>query len=225
MSDNNKDIEDGVAFEYTPEQIEAARREVEALTPEAYLELVTYLSQDQPASHKEAPGVAFVALYDEYGNTACNLTARANTPLEAAESLFEAIRVINVKYGFSPVRNATTHVAVPVAAASTSAAGADRPPETAQPVAQISFDQSATAKFAVTEVAASLTQAGQRYLRVKGGWFKKHGLPAYKEVLPPGIDLDAMTVMTYINPRVIAPDGSLDFVTVTGKKVEGFSKT
>ena len=170
----------------------------------------------------EAPGIAWTDLWAKSG-AKISITARANNPIEALDSLAQAIKYAAEKYSLTttkpepdwnrPTRGmpegAPAHaqpigasqpelkeVVQPAPAPATTVSPAPvQPISPAQPEPQYAPVEPVLAEaIEVVKIKHTVNDNGKHMLRVFGGKYQKFGLICWPEKLPQGFNLEALQV-------------------------------
>ena len=177
---------------YSPEELEEAKNQIAALTPEAFIDISRYIqsmeSLDRQTTLPEAAGVSWRDVFDDAGSRV-NLTARAASPELALRALMEATAVANREYGLrtTPFPAADQPQYIPDLLAS-------QPQQvtvstTGQPAAPKQPAQGLET-FPVETVQHAVSQTGVHYVLAKGGPWVTYGWKAYKEKVPSEIKFE-----------------------------------
>lgn len=199
---------------YTKEELDEAKKELEQLTPEGLLNLKTQLSIAEDAvTLPEAPSIAFMELRAPSGSK-INLTVRAGTGKYALDALAQAVAYARERYGMSttgqPMSNAplpmneinvmldNEYPPLPNEEPTNMVAGQPIPTTATITTPTINYSTSTPSQPPLVEIAVeSITRERKRdgkgdFLRVRGGKFVKFGVPCYAEKFPQGLDVSKM---------------------------------
>ena len=200
---------------YTKEELDSAKKELEQLTPEDLLNIKTRLSIAEDAVIlPEAPSVAFMELRAPSGSK-INLTVRAVSGQRAIDALAQAVAYARERYSMSTTGQPTSTAPLPMTeppheeylpplegdippAVITNAPpmvtiAASAPYSAAQPTSVQGAPQPTLVDIAVESITRERKRDGKGdFLRVRGGKFGRYGVPCYAEKFPQGLDVSKM---------------------------------
>jgi len=91
--------------EYTPQEIEDAKKDIASLKPVDYLALQTYINNiEEQSKLPEAAFIVFTELRSPNSGAALNITVRSSNPISGLDEMVSAIRYARDKYGLMPVQ-------------------------------------------------------------------------------------------------------------------------
>lgn len=178
---------------YTKEELDKAAEELAALTPETYLSMVKYINGLEHSRNLPEAPVSFNVNLSGEGGTVLSSTVRGFDYNETMDRLVRGIKYAKDKYKLSssPIKREipkpqdntqapqTKQSAPPVA-------GQSAPVKSAPPIVQQNPQPAEnTTVIDVIAVSHLVGKGGSpHYINVKGGQWRKFGIPAYEEVVP-----------------------------------------
>ncbi|MHA2046948.1 MAG: hypothetical protein ACW99G_19325 [Candidatus Thorarchaeota archaeon] len=191
---------------YTKAELDAAKAEIELLTPEQWIEMVRYIhSLEDVGALGEAPGIAWTTLYSKKTGGQMNVTSRATTTKAAVEDMFAAVTHImkwQSHMSWSPSKTYSSAPSTPTNSKPAPASTASAPPPAAgaQEPTYAPVEGSGVEKFQVASVAHSVSKNGHHHVIVKTvePALAKFGVNAWKEVVP--VDFESWPVNAEYQP-------------------------
>jgi hypothetical protein len=115
--------------EYTPQEIEDAKKDIASLKPVDYLALQTYINNiEEQSKLPEAAFIVFTELRSPNSGAALNITVRSSNPISGLDEMVSAIRYARDRYGLMPVQKHSVTQRQPDTSSSASTSPDQRPP-------------------------------------------------------------------------------------------------